>query len=287
MLGRGDAPRGSARGGRVLGDVPRAGDEAVPDEPAPPSALATLPLVKWATRLRRGTVEVWGRVVNDCTFPLGDRVLALPAGPIRVHAAWVGGESPRIVRCEVEGDGLRLDGEVGRLVAGTDDTLTLDDRELPVAERHRLARLMEAMMAAVGDVRVEARAEPDGELLLQVGLGVRVTIPPGVMLTVTGASVGPPDQLQLCEPLNVGFGGEGLRLTHDQFRWLARLAAIRLQRATLNPDGTIDLEGRAARGVDMAVRAPLQRVSAGLSHLVRHSPKFKRVRSFLKHAGPP
>lgn len=261
-----------------------------PSTDTQPSALGSLPLVKWAMRLKRGAVHVRGELPAPISLPLGAGLLVVPAGAVEAELQFVGGPIPWIAGVSVRAAGLEvvtLDARcTGERVRVDPDALWVDAERLDGLGEVHTGRLMERLVAEIGSVAVSARAEPDGDLLLKLGGGVEVVIPEGILLTVSGASVGPSHELQLCEPLTVGFGGEGLRLSHEQFRWLSRLATVRLGRATLHPDGSVALEGRGPRHVEIAMRAPLQRASARISDMVRRSPHFSPLRAFLKRGGP-
>jgi hypothetical protein len=254
------------------------------DAPAGTSALASLPLARWATRLRGGRVELAGRVPSDLIAACGAAEVRLCAGEVSAVVDFVGGPAAALTRVVVVArEGLSL-GAIGgfRLELGSGcgaiDGEPLAEPGLPDV----LGPFVTALLDRLADVAVSATAEPDGDIALRMGHGIEVIVPDGMPLTVRGASHGSPAALRLSEPLTVGFGGEGLRLSHEQFRFLARLSVVRLGRATLHPDGSVALEGRGGLGAELA-RAPLQKASDRLSELVRRSPGFHRVRAFLKH----
>jgi hypothetical protein len=255
--------------------------------PPPPTQLGALPLARWATRLLRGTVEMRGNVHAAVDLPFGNDVLRLPAGPLSLQLGFVGGPEPWISRLVLTATGLEVPGgwRGDRLLVVGDAAAIDETTRARLGASLHIGTLARTLLDHVGDVSVQARAEPDGDLLLRLGGGVEAIVPSGVLLTASGATTGPASDLQLSEPLVVDFGGEGLRFSHEQFRWLARLAVVRLGSATLHPDGSVALEGAGSGTVDVAMRAPLQRASARLSDLVRKSPQFGRVRSFLKR-GP-
>ena len=86
----------------------------------------------------------------------------------------------------------------------------------------------------------------------------------------------------LSQPVVMEVDGEGFKLSHQRFRRLASLASLRLEGASLHPDGEVRLKGGAGLGLDRMVRGGLEKASERLSELVRSSPRFARVRSFLK-----
>lgn len=250
------------------------------------SALGSLPLVKWAMRLRRGRVELAGHLVDAVRLPLGEEAsVAISAGPVAAEVEFVGGAVPMLSRVCIVAEGLAVGTAAGRSLEIAAGAVLVDGVAVEIPEPP-LGTVAEALLEKLGDVAVSATAEPDGDIALRIGHGIEVIVPNGVPLTVRGASHGDASALRLSEPLVVGFGGEGLRLSHEQFRWLARLSVVRLGRATLHPDGSVALEGRGGRTAELAMRAPLQKASARLSDLVRRSPGFHRVRAFLKHGDP-
>jgi hypothetical protein len=141
------------------------------------------------------------------------------------------------------------------------------------------------LVAELNSPSIEARAVPDGDLWVAFGGGVEVRIPAGSMLEVSGSAVGDPDNLTLGSPLVVSIGDAWLRLSKRHFGYLSRLAKVRITRATLHPDGSVDIEGGARRGLDRAVRGGLERASARVSTLVRSAPQFSLVRAFLTPVG--
>ena len=202
----------------------------------------------------------------------------LQPGNLHIRFRFRGGREPAIEEAtvmavvhgesctlEASGDGVRLD---GRLLS---------------AEPMALAAAIESLAAVAHDPDVRARAMPRGEVVVRFVHGVSFTIPERHTITVHGAAEGPPDQLKLARSLVFSVEGAGIRLEHRQMRWLASLAGIRVTRAMLHPDGSIDLHGGARPGLERAVRGGLLQASAGLSRLVRNSPDYHRVRAFLNH----
>lgn len=213
----------------------------------PPSALSQLPLRAWARRLQSGHVVLRGqlRAPVEC----GDVIVA--PGRVEVRFRFVGGSAARIVAMEV-----------GELV-------WLDD----AAHLHLVA-----LLAQLDDTEVTARALPAGDISVRLGLGVAVVVPAGIELTVETATRGPAASPHLSRPLDMRFGGEGLKLSHEA-RWLSRLAEVRLGGASLDPDGRVHLEGQGGRLSEFAVLGPLQKASYHLSNVVLRSPL---IRAFLK-----
>lgn len=240
--------------------------------------LLGLPATEWARRMRRGGLRLTGRV-EACTLSVGGWPLEVDAGAVTVRAEFRGGPAPVLERVEVHGS-LGVDAAGGcvpghRLVL-YEQKIFVDGVEVPrLGDRVGAGRLFGALVGVMSDVDGEAWAEPDGEVVLDVG-GIEARVPRGVLLTVNGAARGPSDGLVLCRPVEIGFGGDGLRLQHERLEWLSRLAGLRIARATVHPDGSVALEGRGAPGFDVAVRGSLRTASAGLSAFLRRSPGVRR-----------
>lgn len=202
-------------------------------------------------------------------------------GPIELVFTFQGGQDPSIVELALSG-ALTWDGVEGTAVVVTEQTVAFDETELegPV----RVDLLTRALVAQLADVQGWAEVVPDGEVVVKFQAGVQATIAADAVLTVQGCASGSPDALTLSEPLVLQVDGEGLRLSHRRFHRLANLARLRIERASLSPEGEVQLEGGANGGLDRLVRGGLHRASARLSELVRSSPKFSRVRRFLREA---
>jgi hypothetical protein len=139
-----------------------------------------------------------------------------------------------------------------------------------------------ALLGEIDSPSIDALAVPDGDLWMRFGRGIEVLIPAGSVLEFSCAAVGPPTDLTLAGPLViVSVGDAWVRLSNDKLRFLSSLARVRISRAILHPDGSVDLEGGARRGLDRAVRSGLNRASARFSKLVKHAPQFSIVRDFL------
>lgn len=243
-------------------------------------ALMGLPLSEWAARLRWARVTLSGRVA-DLTLTLGGQPIVVEAGPIGIDAAFTGGHAPCLRRAEVRG-AIALGGRSGGVLVLEGGGIVLDGDTLPLAaERVGAGRMLASLVRCVADARVQAEADPDGDVVVQLGGGIEVALAEGVGLTLRAATLGPPDALQLCAPVELGFGGDGMRLSHDGLRFLSRLASVKIERAMLHPDGSVDLQGSGRPGLDRAVRGGLHTASASLSTLVRRSPRFRRVRDLL------
>lgn len=241
------------------------------------STLAGLPVVRWSRKFREGTVRLTGTLHNAVAH---EHLQA--QGPIELVFAFLGGEEPRIIEVALSGE-LRWDDVEGTALVVTEDSMAFDEAEQEASLRMDL--LVQALIAQLGDVKGWAEVLPDGEVVVKFQHGVQATIAADAVLTVQGCAAGPPEGLTLSEALTLEVDGEGLRLSHQRFHRLANLARLRIERASLSPDGEVKLHGGANAGLDRLVRGGLHRASARLSELVRKSPKFARVRRFLNAHG--
>jgi hypothetical protein len=246
--------------------------------------LLGLPVNAWARRMKQGALSMRGRV-GGLDLEVGGLPLRVDRGWVELAADFTGGMEPTLRQLVVRGSMALAPGGRspvrGEELLLRDQRIHLDDIEYPrAANGVGSGRLLAGLVAGMGDVELRARAEPDGDVLLQMGHGLEVAIAHGALLTVRGATRGPADGLVLSRPLEIGFGGEGIRLDHEHLRWLSRLAKVRIAGATLHPDGSVDLDGRAAPGFNTAVQGGLYTASAKLSSLIRRSPGIRR---FLRH----
>ncbi len=242
-------------------------------------ALLGLPVTEWARRMRRGSISLGGHI-EPAALLVGGWPLRLAGGRLSLEAEFLGGRVPTLLSLELVAPLSVEAGEVvhtGGHLRLVDQRLLVDGVDVPsAAGRLGSGRLLEALVRRLADVEVRARAEPEGDVVLSLGGGVEVCVADGVCLTVDAAAEGPADDLRLCRPVELRFGGEGIRLNHGRLEWLSRLASVRVARARLHPDGSVDLEGRGGRGFDAAVKSGLNTASAGLSALVRRSPGVRR-----------
>lgn len=142
-------------------------------------------------------------------------------------------------------------------------------------------REAEQIVGELSSPAIDALVVPDGDLWVRFGGGMELLVPSGSVLEVSSSAAGPPDDLKLTRPLVVSIGDAWLRLSHERLRFLSSLAKVRISGATLHPDGSVDLEGGARKGLDLAVRGGLSRASERLSKMVKSSPQFRMVREFL------
>jgi hypothetical protein len=223
-------------------------------------------------------VSLAGHLVAPFRWQSGEEpAFELPAGPVFIQLQFAGGPTPRVPEIRVQADPLDLV-LVDGLVHDGDD-------------RRALAHPMEAIEAVMDEVhdpsvRVEAR--PSEDLWVKLAPGLSAAIPAGGTITVEAATTGPPESPRLRRSLVVSVGGAGLSIRLPGSRWLAVLASIAIRRASLAPDGGVELHGHASSGLNGAVGVGLRHASHHLSDLVRKSPQFARVRTFLDTAvGPP
>lgn len=238
-------------------------------------SLLGLPVIEWARQFQGGAVTLTGHVEGG-VLPVGGRSLRVEQGPLRIEAEFRGGPTPVLERLVVVGQ-LRLGQRAGRRLVLHEQRMHLDGSavDTPGAPLGAGA-LLAALVRRLGDVEATARGEPDGDVRVRLGHGIQVRIGDGVPLIIEGAARGPADGLCLCRPLEIRFGGDGIRLAHEQLGWLSRLARVRVEGARLHPDGSVDLRGGAVRGLDRAVQAGLTTASRRLSSLVRSSPGIRR-----------
>lgn len=229
-----------------------------PEAPLP-SPIRALPYRRWASRFLGGTVLLQGHLAEPWSWPLTGEPVELPAGPVEVSFTFAGGPVLTVPRVELrlpfvrtfDGDGLRLDA-------------------------------VEDLLDVLHDLRMSAVVHTDQDLLVRTQPGLEGVIPAGGTVRAEVRTGGPPEAPILEGPLSVTVGGAGVRLGLSRARWLVALADLRIRSATLHPDGAVHLDGGAASLMDRAVGRGLQHASSTLSELVRRSPKFARVRSFLR-----
>ncbi|MFT4622331.1 MAG: hypothetical protein ACI8PZ_000987 [Myxococcota bacterium] len=200
-------------------------------------------------------------------------------GPVWVHVEFSGGEVPRVTRARVSGRVIDTARDrVGAELEAVDGVWAVDGFEVVSdATGPNLA----AFLDRLHDVQIEARAWPDGELVVKFASGVKLAVPDGRAVLVTGSTEGAPGALRLCCPLRVSVEGDGVQMSLGRSRWLSRAARIHIVEAALHPDGSVALSAGAGRG---AVRAGLKTASVTLSQIVRRSPRLARVRAFLRPA---
>lgn len=223
--------------------------------------LTTLPLLRWARHLDDGTVRVSGHLPEA----VDQGGLLVEPGPVRVELLFQGGGEPEVAWVRLAG-GVRIDGEEG------------SERRLEHPERIRVAV---GLMDRLADVEVEARMSTRKRLRVDLAEGVGLGVDPEVVVTVSCATRGEAGALQLSRPVVVGFGGEGVRVEHSEWARLSRMADVRLSRLTLHPDGRVRLQGRGARGLNLAVKGGLTTASARVTRLVRRGERFRSLRGFL------
>lgn len=228
-----------------------------PEAPLP-SPIRALPYRRWASRFLGGVVRLKGHLPTAVAWPVATPPLDLPAGPVEVRFAFTGRPELAVAWVEV-----------------------LTPTPLRVAEPTSLDAV-EGLLDRLHDLEMSAEVHTDQDLLVRTQPGLEGVIPAGGTVRVAVHTEGPPQAPILQGPLSVTVGGAGVRLGLSRARWLVALADLRIRSATLHPDGAVHLESGATGLVDRAMGRGLQHASTALSELVRRSPKFARVRSFLR-----
>ena len=75
---------------------------------------------------------------------------------------------------------------------------------------------------------------------------------------------------------------QGIRVTHGRAPGLSKVARVRVHRFALPPDGSVHLDGAGRGMLDFAISSGLRQASSRLSALIRESPRFERLRAFLR-----
>lgn len=250
-------------------------------------AITRLPLAKWARRFGNGTVSIAGEMRACRRIIVSDEVvLEIAPGTCHLEFAFEGGDTARILSVRIVTEEVRLAGvhDGATVVVANESGLRLGavSVDTPVV----LVSLVHQLIDRMDDIVVGANATPNTSIILTLLPGVTLDLPAGSVLRIRGETEGPSSQLRLSAPLQVQFGGSGIELAHQQFRRLSRLASVRISAATLHPDGEVQLEADAAPVLRRALRGGLETASARFSRLVRHSPHFRGVRTFLKVPSP-
>lgn len=253
------------------------------------SPFAQLPIAQWASHCRRGGVSLRGRPDGQAVLQVGPVTVRLCACTARVSVDYRGGSvSTGLHEVVIRQQAVTIElsgghSHQGRRLRVTPDRLVLDGLTVAAPEGIDLELLVRDLAEVLGDLSFTAFAEPQGDLTIRFGPGMVVDLPAGARVTVSGAMRGPAASLQISEPIELFFGGEGIQISHEQLQMLSRILKVQLSRARLHPDGEVHLEGHGAKGFDLAVRGGLRTASAQLSHLIRRNPRFGRVRAFLRH----
>lgn len=242
------------------------------------NVLRDLPLVRWASRFQRGTVEFTGVLQLPFDEDIAGRRVRIGCGPVAGRLEFIGGPRPAVLAAAVDGPDLHLDAVAGHTLAAGPEHATVDDHAIPLP---RMDLLLDALLDHLHDLAVEAEAHTDRDLIVKLSHGVEATLPADEVVSVRGSTFGPPAQPLLDAPLVVTVGGTGVRVSHRRMQWLSSLARLSLQEATLHPDGKVALQAQGRGGLQR-VGGGLQRVSDRLSEVVRRSPRFARVRAFLR-----
>ena len=242
------------------------------------TVVRELPFLRWAARFREGSVELTGLLHASRRLEVEQRVLTLGPGLVSARLDFRGGERPTLVGAAIDGPELALDGVSGSTLATAEGHSTLDGVPVDVV---RMDLVLDGLLDHLHDLCLEAAAWPDRDLVVKLSGGVEATVRAGDVVTVRGMTIGSPSGPLLDAPLTVTVGGAGLRVSHEKLKWLSALALVRIQEASLHPDGKVDLQAEARGGLHR-VGGGLRRVSERLSEVVRESPGFARVRAFLR-----
>lgn len=225
---------------------------------APISLLRSLPLARWTERLLEGRVELKGSVLEPCRLQAGTTTLDLVPGPVEAVLTFDGGTTPRITHLQIR--------------CG-DDTTTVSEHATDIAQ---------ALLDQLHDLALDIQVRTDGEVVVELGNGLNATLADGGAITLRAAAQGTPAAPRLAAPLQVDVADHGIRVTHGRAPGLSRVARVRVHRFALHPDGSVHLDGAGRGMLDFAVSTGLRRASDRLSALVRDSPRFERLRAFLR-----
>ncbi|MEO0602684.1 MAG: hypothetical protein AAF211_14675 [Myxococcota bacterium] len=220
------------------------------------AALRDLPLERWATRFVEGSVQISGRLPEPVETTFDGVAHTLETGMVRIDLDFVGGEGPAFTKVTLAAP---------RCAVSTDDAAGIG----PVID-------------ALHDVGICVEARTDHEVQVTLGHGIEATIPQDGTITMSAAVEGPPETPVLAAALHVQVDGTGIGVRHRQARWLDGLARIRIRRVSLHPDGQVEFDGGAAGMMDWAVTNGLKRASSSITELVKDSPRFERLRAFLR-----
>jgi hypothetical protein len=198
-------------------------------------------------------------------------------GPVYEQLAFAGGAEPRVPEVRIDGGPVMLVFVDGLVYDG-------GSQPWPVPEP---LKVIDALLDALHDPSAHVEARPSEDLIVKIAPGMSAALPAGVTITVDAETSGPPDHPVLRRSFVVSVGGAGLSIRLPGSRWLKVLASIAIRRASLAPNGVVELHGHASGGLDGAVGAGLRHASHHLSDLVKRSPQFARVRTFLDAQGSP
>ena len=183
----------------------------------------------------------------------------LPAGDVLLMFDFVGGDCPTITRVDLSAGHLRL---------------VVSSSDLP-----RLEVLVDGVVHGLQSFEVDANAVPEGQLVVRFGFGLQLGIAETREVRARGAAEMNGLELRLSRPLEITCDGDGIVVGHRRFDVINRLARVRIAKATLHPDGLVELDGGASRPLNRAVRGGLRQTSRHLSDFVRRSPALGRFLS--------
>lgn len=227
---------------------------------APISLLRSLPLARWTERLLEGRLHVRGSVLEAAVIEAGDTQVALAPGPVEATLTFRGGRQAHVTSLRIEAG------------HGPVDLATHEDA----------ARVAEQLLDHLHDLALDVDVRTDGEVVLDLGNGLHATLADGGSIAMRATAHGTPAAPRLAEPLQVHIADRGIRVTHGNAPGLSRVARVRVHRLDLHPDGSVHLDGGGRGMLDFAVSSGLRRASSRLSALIRESPRFERLRGFLR-----
>lgn len=201
-------------------------------------------------------MQISGRLPEPVTAKFDGVAHEVTTGLVRVDLSFVGGEEPSFTEARIAAPGC---------------TLTTPD----------VAGLT-VLIDALHDVGICVEAHTDGSLQVVLGHGIEATIPEQGVVSLSAVVEGPPEAPVLAGALEVRVDGSGIGVRHRQARWLDALAKIRIRRVSLHPDGQVEFDGGAAGVMDWAVTSGLKQASSRITELVKGSPRFERLRAFLR-----
>lgn len=243
--------------------------------------VAGLPFERWAVQLSTGQADLRGQL-QPTPLRVGGHTLHAHGGTAHLELLFVGGRRPVLAAISLT-TVLSYDGRPGRHLRVVQGEIAFDDQPLPRTNQPLASgELVTAILDNLHNVELSARARPADAATVRLPEGIEVQVTDRDELSVRVRTHGAPNNLHLATPLDLRFGHHGVHIDHRSARWLSRLARVRILGAELHPDGRVVLQGGAGRGFDRVLRGGLRSASSQLSQLVRKSPRFARVREFLR-----
>jgi hypothetical protein len=240
-------------------------------------------LARWAARFRDGTFNIGGLCEVPFTLSIGPLLVRFETHNFRIKGGFLGGRQSRLTHLELQADGIRcVNGALGSRLRIEPNRIVWDGGEICSLESIRLHEVMTECLGIMNDLwlSIDGRA---GETWRMKGPGgFHLDIREDAFVSIRAATAGDPARMRLSSPLEIRCEDISVRLAGGQLSTLSRLAKVRLTGATVQPDGSVQLEGGSRRGLNRALKGGLNHVSRGITDIVRGSP---RLREFLAHAG--